>query len=294
MKVTPLEIRQKTFEKNFRGYDKEEVEAFLLSLSQEWEKLLDKNKDLTLRLETANRELEKLHEVETTLYKTLKTAEDTGQNIMEQAEQKAALKKRESELDAERMLNEARAEATQMIEDAEIRSDQLISEVEGQARQASGSMMELLREMEFHYRELCEGRDGVLADLHRMTEDLQGRLDKAQDQKKTKQLDLEKIMEGARRVFRQNAAPQVEEALAASPQEDVKPQEEIIEEPAAEDAVLRQEEDAPIQEAGTSQEVAAEQAAEQEELAVEKNEEPVSKARQESQQDEESFFDQIN
>jgi cell division initiation protein len=34
MRVTPLEIRQKTFEKNFRGYQTDEVNAFLLTLSQ--------------------------------------------------------------------------------------------------------------------------------------------------------------------------------------------------------------------------------------------------------------------
>ena len=44
MKITPLEIRQKTFEKNIRGFDKDEVNAFLISLSSEWEKLLDEIK----------------------------------------------------------------------------------------------------------------------------------------------------------------------------------------------------------------------------------------------------------
>ena len=46
MKITPLEIRQKSFEKEFRGYDKDEVNAYLRSLSQEWEKLLDELKEL--------------------------------------------------------------------------------------------------------------------------------------------------------------------------------------------------------------------------------------------------------
>ena len=31
MRVTPLDIRQKTFEKNFRGYEKDEVNGFLLN-----------------------------------------------------------------------------------------------------------------------------------------------------------------------------------------------------------------------------------------------------------------------
>ena len=51
MKITPIEIRQKTFDKAFRGLDKEEVNAFLLTLSQQWEKVQDENKDLRLKLE---------------------------------------------------------------------------------------------------------------------------------------------------------------------------------------------------------------------------------------------------
>ena len=46
MKITPLEIRQKTFERTLRGYDKDEVNAFLLSLSQEWERNSDEIKEL--------------------------------------------------------------------------------------------------------------------------------------------------------------------------------------------------------------------------------------------------------
>ena len=51
MRITPLDIRQKTFEKNFRGYEKDEVNAFLLTLSQEWERVLDENKECRIKLE---------------------------------------------------------------------------------------------------------------------------------------------------------------------------------------------------------------------------------------------------
>ena len=51
MKITPLEIRQKTFEKKLRGYDKEEVDAFLMSLSQEWETLNTRNKEQKHKIE---------------------------------------------------------------------------------------------------------------------------------------------------------------------------------------------------------------------------------------------------
>ena len=57
MKITPLEIRQKSFEKVFRGYDKDEVVAFLQILSAEWEKSIDEKKELTYKLEAAEKEI---------------------------------------------------------------------------------------------------------------------------------------------------------------------------------------------------------------------------------------------
>ncbi|HEX8348538.1 MAG TPA: DivIVA domain-containing protein, partial [Hymenobacter sp.] len=86
MKITALDIRQKTFEKAFRGLDKDEVQAFLLTLSQQWERMGDENRELRLKLEHATHEVSKMREVETSLYRTLKTAEDTGNSITEQAQ----------------------------------------------------------------------------------------------------------------------------------------------------------------------------------------------------------------
>src|SRR6187397_2909696 len=101
MRITPLDIRQKTFEKNFRGYEKDEVNAFLLTLSQEWERFMDENKELRIKLEATEREVSKLREVETSLFKTLKTAEDTGANVIDQAKRAAELHLRESQLKAD-------------------------------------------------------------------------------------------------------------------------------------------------------------------------------------------------
>ena len=63
MRITPLEIRRKTFEKKIRGFDKDEVNAFLGSLSQEWERLLNENKELRVKQEYADLEVKKLREI---------------------------------------------------------------------------------------------------------------------------------------------------------------------------------------------------------------------------------------
>ena len=111
MKITPLEIRQKTFEKSFRGLDKDEVNAFLLSLSHEWERMLDENKETKIKLEQAEKEVQKLRDVESTLYKTLKTAEDTSANVIDQANKTAELHMKEIQISSEAIMNDAKIKA---------------------------------------------------------------------------------------------------------------------------------------------------------------------------------------
>ncbi|MGN6645538.1 MAG: DivIVA domain-containing protein [Cytophaga sp.] len=130
MKVTPIEIRQKDFNKVFRGYDKEEVDAFLKSLSQEWEKLLDENREVKKRLELAEREVNRLREVESSLFKTIKNAEDTGANLIDHAQRQADLHMREAQMNAEAIMSEARTRARKMVEEAEHEAKTLVGSLE--------------------------------------------------------------------------------------------------------------------------------------------------------------------
>lgn len=90
---------------------------------------MDENRELRLRLETATKEVQKMKEVESTLYRTLKTAEDTGNNMLEQASKEAALQVRESQLKSEQLLNDARLKARSIIEDAYSQSEKAIGEM---------------------------------------------------------------------------------------------------------------------------------------------------------------------
>lgn len=164
MKITPLEIRQKSFERNLRGYDKDDVHAFLNSLSQEWERTLDELKELRMRLENSEREVSKLREVETTLYKTLKTAEDTGASVVEQANKKAELHLREAQLQADTLLSDARNTARQTTEEAERRAQQMLGEVE-----------QRFRELIQQYRAAIQHRDSLAGDLGRIAQELADR-----------------------------------------------------------------------------------------------------------------------
>ena len=128
MKITPLEIRQKTFEKSFRGIDKDEVQAFLLTLSQQWDKLLEENRTLKTQLDKAEQEAQRLREVEGSLFRTLKTAEDMGQNITEEAQRAATQLRQEAAAHAEKLLTAARREAETVLMEARTESDKLTIE----------------------------------------------------------------------------------------------------------------------------------------------------------------------
>jgi len=122
MIIAPLEIRQKTFLRGFRGYEKEEVDTFLNSLSQEWEKMIEMNKDLKRKLEQAENESQKLKAVESSLFRTLKTAEDASSSIIAQAEQNAIQRIEQAENSAQTILDEATQKSEEIIADAEMRS----------------------------------------------------------------------------------------------------------------------------------------------------------------------------
>ncbi len=160
MKITPIEIRQKEFQKAFRGIDKDEVSAFLLSLSQEWERVLDESKELRVRLEATERELAKLREVENSLFKTLKTAEDTGANLIEQTKKETELQLKATRMQADQIVSEARAKAKSIIETADVKSRAIVNE-----------MLEKIKTLESNYNHMFDQREKLINQLKNFIRD---------------------------------------------------------------------------------------------------------------------------
>ncbi|MEQ9403080.1 MAG: DivIVA domain-containing protein [Cyclobacteriaceae bacterium] len=189
MKITPLEIRQKDFEKKLRGYDKDEVTAFLLSLSNEWERVLDTNKELTLKLQHAEKEVAKLREVESSLYKTLKTAEDTGANLIDQSNKAAELHMRETQMRAEALMNEAKSKAKAMMEKAEVEARQIIEELQ-----------EAVKSIEQNHRDIENHRQNAIAELKNLSVDLIEKVERTNKEQKQFKFDdyVKRVKELAR------------------------------------------------------------------------------------------------
>lgn len=171
MKISPLEIRQKQFtKKTFGGVDPDEVQAFLTSLSNAWERLLDENKELRLKLESSEREASELREVRSSLFKTLQTAEDTSKNIEESARQKASLLLRDAQIKVDQLNKEARWQAKKVVEDAEEEAKKILKNLQGE-----------VKSLEQDYRSIENQRDNLLTDLRNLGQELLTKADKFQD-----------------------------------------------------------------------------------------------------------------
>ena len=215
MRITPLEIRQKTFEKNFRGYEKDEVHAFLVTLSQEWERIVDENKELKFKFESTEKEIQKLREVESSLYKTLKTAEDTGASVVEQARKAAELHLRESQLQADQLLNEAKTKAKDTIEESEMRAKQIIADMEDRVK----NLIE-------QYKKLESTREDMMSELKRLASDVLEKVERTKTS--TKDFNPDNHLFVVRREAKKIAFPNAdyERGLEKHPEEEKQPEEE--------------------------------------------------------------------
>ncbi|GAB4025716.1 DivIVA domain-containing protein [Spirosoma koreense] len=154
MKFTPNDIRQHSFEKGLRGYKTEEVDAFLALVSEEWERVTSDYKMLKMQLELAEKELGKLKEVEMTLFRTLKTAEDTSTQITEQANKAG-----------EKYISEAKQKADDLLADARKRSALMVQDAENQSRYLKDNILNDLKSLEHDFKALENYKENLAVQI---------------------------------------------------------------------------------------------------------------------------------
>lgn len=109
MNITPLDIRKQVFKKVFRGYDHEEVQAFLEMLAEEFERLNRENIGLKEHQNTLQAEVDHFQAMEQTLQEMLKTAQQASEEVKENGRKEARLIVKEAEIRGNRAIEKARA-----------------------------------------------------------------------------------------------------------------------------------------------------------------------------------------
>ena len=110
MKITPHDVQQQEFKSRLRGYDCEEVEAFLRTVSDAMEDLVKENAALKEDLEATHGQVEALRLKESALNDLLVSTQRMTENLKQAAQREADLILKEAELKAEDVLKKTQEE----------------------------------------------------------------------------------------------------------------------------------------------------------------------------------------
>lgn len=97
--ITPMDIHNKTFSRGIRGYNQEEVEAFLQELAGDYERIYREHREMEEEMDTIKTKLRNYEKMESTMSSTLVMAQETAESVKRNAEKEAELSVREARKD---------------------------------------------------------------------------------------------------------------------------------------------------------------------------------------------------
>lgn len=115
MRLTPIDVRQQQFATKFRGFDPQEVDAFLEEVAEDLEELQRENALLKEQLTAVEERMRGVEGKERVLQETLVTAQKLAEEYKENARREAELIVREARLQADKVLEEGRAEEAKLL-----------------------------------------------------------------------------------------------------------------------------------------------------------------------------------
>jgi cell division initiation protein len=117
LRITPLDIRNHLFPRGFGGYARDEVDAFLEMVSEDYEALVREAESYRERVIRLEGQVEKLSSNEAILQETLTTAHRLSEDLKTTAIKEAELMVGEAEIKAEKILDAAHRRATRLAGD---------------------------------------------------------------------------------------------------------------------------------------------------------------------------------
>ena len=117
MRITPLDVRKQEFRRSVRGFDCDEVRAFLSTTADEYEAVLVDNKQLRERILAQEEKIGEYRTMEKALRDTLMTAERLMQETRDNAKREGELIIRDAGITAQRVLDQARSRSEELRRD---------------------------------------------------------------------------------------------------------------------------------------------------------------------------------
>ncbi|MDP2983030.1 MAG: DivIVA domain-containing protein [Candidatus Latescibacter sp.] len=164
MNLSPLDIRKHEFKKTFRGFDPDEVMAFLDIVSMEYENLVLQNTMLSEKLVMTENHLKKYREIENTLQEALMSAERVREDTIKNAKNQADLIVREAEIKAASIVEEGRSSLVRLrntFTELKIHKDTYLAKL----KTIVNTQQELFKQYSFSEEKAFEKAEPVFEDI---------------------------------------------------------------------------------------------------------------------------------
>lgn len=115
--ITPMDIHNKTFSGQIRGYSKDEVNAFLEELASDYEKIYREHRVMEEEMDTIRTKLRNYEKMESTMSRTLVMAQETADNVKKNAHKEAELSIQEAQSEAQKIVSDAETARRKMNAD---------------------------------------------------------------------------------------------------------------------------------------------------------------------------------
>ncbi len=112
--LMPLEVEEKVFSKQMRGYNKDEVDAFMGEIARDYEKLYKENLASRDKIATLTEAITQYKTMEETLQQAIIVAQSTGEEIKKNAYAKAENIIKDAENRASEIISDAGKEVTKV------------------------------------------------------------------------------------------------------------------------------------------------------------------------------------
>lgn len=117
MRIVPLDIIQKEFTSNKKGFDPDEVRVFLDEVRETLEEVLRDNQRMKIELNGKDEEIKRLRANESEITQTLVVARKFAEDLNGQARRESDLLLGEARLEAQRILMQAHDEHGELLEE---------------------------------------------------------------------------------------------------------------------------------------------------------------------------------
>ena len=112
--IIPMDIHNKTFSRQIRGYAQDEVNTFLEELAKDYERIYREHREMEEEMDTIRTKLRNYEKMEATMSNTLVMAQETADNVKKNAHKEAELSIREAQNEAHKIVADAEAARRRM------------------------------------------------------------------------------------------------------------------------------------------------------------------------------------